>query len=206
MDDYAEEKARADALDRELGFEIAAVELEIRARLAREGNERRQTWNHLSPQIFQTPYAELERIVAAVDPEGRLGSWCDLGAAYGRLGIVLARLRPRARFTGIELVPERVREGRRIYARLGLDPEGLVRADLANFAIPAADLYFIYDFGSRAEIAAALERLRGIAAARAIRVVGRGRGIRDAIEREQPWLAQVIPPLHFAHFSLYRSA
>jgi hypothetical protein len=207
MGDYAEEKSLAEARDRELGLDTAATEAEIAARLAREDPRReRQTWNHLSPQVFQTPYAELARIVREADPDRRARVWADLGAAYGRLGIVLAEIRPDARFVGMELVPERVREGRRIYLALGLDPESLVAADLRECALPEADLYFIYDFGTRAEIERVLEALRLPARRGPVTVVGRGRGVRDAIERGHPWLADVIPPVHGPHSSIYRSA
>jgi hypothetical protein len=203
--DYADEKTKSEALDAELGFRIAGTESKIADRLANAGNPSRQeTWNHLSPQVFQTPYAELERIVNAADPEGTIRDWADLGAAYGRLGIVLARLRPHARFIGSEVVPERVYEGRRVYASLGLDPESLVCTDLTLTAPPVAEIYFIYDFGNREAIDAILEILRERARRDTVRIVGRGRGIRDAIERRHPWLS-VIPPFHSAHFSVYRS-
>ncbi len=203
---YAEEKFRSEIRDRELGFAIESVEKEIATRLARDGGSASQTWNQLSPQIFQTPYDELSRIVREVDPESRIESWTDLGAAYGRLGIVLAQLRPRAHFTGIELVPERVKEGRRVYTSLGLDPETLIQADLATVAIPASELYFIYDFGIREEIERVLLALQIHARGKPLVVVGRGRGIRDAIERGHPWLASVTKPVHSEHYSIYRSA
>ena len=205
MSDYSAEKIDSEKRDLELGFRIAAVELEVSARLARGEPANRQTWNHLSPQIFQTPYAEFERIVRAVDPDSKLETFVDLGAAYGRLGIVLAELRPSARFLGIELVPERVAEGRRVYAEIGLDPNALVTGDLARDPLPIADTYFIYDFGKRQEIERVLAELRKIAVNRIVRVVGRGRGIRDIIERENPWLASIVAPIHTAHYSIYRS-
>ncbi|MBS1962097.1 MAG: hypothetical protein JST04_07775 [Bdellovibrionales bacterium] len=207
MTDYAAEKLAAEARDRALGFRIEECEAAVRARIdAEAGGIRRQTWAHLSAQSFQTPYAELERIVADADPEESLDRWIDLGAGYGRLGIVLSELRPRARFLGLELVPERVAEGRRIYASLGIDPETLRQGDLADATIPVADLYFVYDFGTREEIARALDSLREYARRAPIRVVGRGRAVRDQIEREHPWLGAVVSPRHFGHYSIYRSA
>jgi hypothetical protein len=209
MSDYAEEKNQSEARDLELGFAIAETEAEIQDRLDRaEKTERfdHQTWAHLSPQVFQTPYAELERIVAEADPDESVNAWADLGAAYGRLGIVLAAVRPGARFIGVECVPERVREGRRIYARLHLNPDDLVLGDLRTLPLPEADLYFIYDFGKREAIDSVLLRLRERAKRNSVIVVGRGRGIRDAIEHHHPWLASVTPPIHSAHYSIYRSA
>lgn len=206
MTDYADEKSRSEALDLKFGFAIATIEMEVAARLARDKSAPQETWNHLSPQSFQTPYPELERIIADADPESEVETWADLGAAYGRLGIVLALRRPDARFVGVEIVPERVKEGRRIFARLGLNPETLVCADLEKCPLPEADLYFIYDFGKRAAIDHVLDSLRERARTRAVRVVGRGRGIRDAIEHDHPWLGEIVDPVHTAHYSIYRSA
>jgi hypothetical protein len=200
MSDYLEEKKAAEKRDRELGFAIEETEARIQFRGAG------QTWSHLSPQVFQTPYAELERIIEDVDPARSLPIWVDLGAAYGRLGIVLGELRPNARFVGVELVAERVEEGRRVFRSLGLDPESLRAGDLGEIPLPEGNLYFIYDFGTRPELERVVLGLREIALTRSIIVVGRGRGIRDVIERDHPWLSSVIRPEHFPHYSIYRSS
>jgi hypothetical protein len=131
----------------------------------------------------------------------------DLGAGYGRLGFVLQRHFPEVEFLGLELVAERVREGQAALQRFGAGNARLVVADLADpaFRVPEAAVYFIYDFGVRAAIAKVLDEMRGIAGRRAITVVGRGRAIRDQIERGHPWLGEVNPPFHRPHFSIYCS-
>lgn len=202
MSSYEDEKRASAEIDRAFGFEIDRVENVIQQRVNLEVH---QTWSHLSAQVFQTPYAELERIIAAADPESRVNTWVDVGAAYGRLGIVLHRTRPNARFIGLEVVPERVIEGRRIFSSLGMDPNLLRCEDVVHSPLPAAEVYFIYDFGRREAIDGVLEKLRTQAAASPITVIGRGRSIRDAIERDQPWLSSVRPPQHFPHFSVYFS-
>jgi hypothetical protein len=80
-------------------------------------------------------------------------------------------------------------------------------ADLSDLAFRplAAEFYFIYDYGTPRAISKTLEDLRVIAQRQAITVVGRGRSSRDAIEREQPWLSQVMKPEHHGHYSIYRS-
>ncbi len=202
---YAQEKLEAESLDRRYGFRIDATEDEVRRQkdLLERARGKPQTWAHLSPQIFQTPYAELKRMVEDADPSRRAEAWVDLGSAYGRLGIVLSNLRPQARFFGIEIALPRVQEARRVYAGLGIPSAGLVHADLSVFPIPTADIYFIYDFGNRDEIQSVLDRLRDHASQGPIRVAGRGRAVRDAIERNHPWLGEVFPPLHRAHYSVY---
>jgi hypothetical protein len=197
---YADRKKESSEIDDELGYEIANCETLIRARASTQEN-----WARLSPQIFQTPYGELAEIIRKVDPDSTYAEWIDLGAAYGRLGIVLAALRPHARFLGYELEPERVEEGNRIYRLHRVHTAELCAADLATEALPIAPLYFIYDFGTPAAVSRVLESLREIAQRRSICVIGRGRRVRDLIEKENPWLSGIVPPVHEAHFSIYRS-
>lgn len=197
---YAFRKTASEALDRALGFDLERSESRI-------APGARENWAHLSPQIFQTPYSELAEIVERADPRSEVGSWVDLGAAYGRLGLVLSVLRPKATFEGLEREIPRVEEARRIFERWRLPEQVRVRAaDVTSEPVPEADLFFIYDFGAREEIERTLESLRERARTRKITVVGRGRRIRDAIERGHPWLAGVVPPEHGEHSSLYRSA
>lgn len=206
---YADEKRISEGLDLQLGFEIPRVESLIRTRLQKSARaiteNPEQTWSHLSPQIFQTPYLELERTILAADPDSQIKTWVDIGAAYGRLGIVLARLRPNARFTGLELVPERVEEGRRVYELRGLRATDLRCVDVTDTPLPPADLYFIYDFGHRSAIDQILEKIKIQARAGPVTVVGRGRAVRDAIERSHPWLSSIRRPLHETHYSIYYS-
>jgi ubiquinone/menaquinone biosynthesis C-methylase UbiE len=129
----------------------------------------------------------------------------DLGAGYGRLGFILARHYPDVKFLGLELVPERVREGARALAMFPAPNARLETANLSSFPIPEANIYFIYDFGARQSILKALDDLRRIAKTTEIRVVGRGRRVRDLIEREHPWLGSVHQPIHGPHYSVYRN-
>jgi precorrin-6B methylase 2 len=133
----------------------------------------------------------------------------DLGAGYGRLGFVISRHYEGVRFVGYELGAERVAEGRRALRAAGIDP-GLIELIQADLAAPdyepiAADFYFIYDYGTRDAIAKTLADLQKLARQRPITVAGRGRAARDAIERGEPWLSQVIPPVHRGRYSIYRS-
>jgi hypothetical protein len=81
-------------------------------------------------------------------------------------------------------------------------------ADLASpeFTPPPAAWYFVYDYGTRPAIEKTLADLQALAREQPVRVVGRGRAVRDAIERRHPWLGGVVSPRHFANFSLYSSS
>jgi len=204
---HAARCAHAAEVDAWLGLDAAGVESEI----SREARERgtwagHQAWVDLPVQTLLTPYTEIRQMLHHVAPESD-GMVVDLGAGYGRMAFVLAAHHPGVRFLGYELVGARVREGRRVLAAHGLDPECLLQADLsaADFRPVQARVYFIYDFGTREAIAKALADLRGIARARPITVIGRGRSSRDAIERAEPWLSQVVEPEHFGNWSVYRS-
>ncbi len=188
-------------IDDRLGFQIERVEASIRPLAGVE------LWQSQGPRVFQTPYAELADILRylALPAGARI---VDLGAGYGRLGIVTAALQPELHFTGYEISTERVAEGRRVYSESGLDPAQLKVADLAaeHFRLPAADAYFLYDFGTREAVEKVLIDLKYLAVKMpGLRVVGRGRRSRDLIERGHPWLSQVNPPRHMGNFSIYRA-
>ena len=198
---YAEEKAHATLVDAHLDLRVAETEA-----LILDPGDGAERWLHVPPATFLTPYTELRRILAVTRPApGALV--LDLGAGYGRLGFVVDR-HTEARFLGLELVPERVAAGSRALAAFGATRAELRAADLASedFTLPAADLYFLYDYGTRAAIHRTLDALRDLARRRLISVVGRGRAVRDAIEREHPWLSGVVAPAHHGNFSVYKSA
>lgn len=197
---YGEEKLHSAAVDQWLGLRVEESERAIQD--PQDGAER---WLHVPVTTFLTPYSELRRMVEVVKPAP--GSLVvDLGAGYGRLGFVVER-HTEARFLGLELVPERVREGALALERFGATRARLEVADLAAevFQLPPADLFFVYDYGTRAAIAKTLGDLRELSRFRAVKVVGRGRAVRDRIEREEPWLSGVVAPEHHGNFSVYRS-
>jgi hypothetical protein len=201
---YAQAQAHAQQVDRWLGLRTA----EIEASLALKRQLSQQLWIGLPVTAMLTPYTELRRILATLEP-AQGSTIVDLGAGYGRMGFVVTAHYPGVRFVGYEFVGERVEECRRCmkgdFAQKG--DFDMIQADLASpgFAPIPADHYFLYDYGTREAIDKTLEDLRLIARARPITVVGRGRASRDAIERRQPWLSEIIAPQHFGHYSIYRS-
>lgn len=207
--EYRDQIAHGRAADAWLGLQISRTETEIASRwktnpdLSLTGT---QAWVGLSPDSLQTPYTELRQMLDAISPPP--GSIvCDLGAGYGRMGFVIQRHFPEAEFLGLELVGERVKEGAEALARHECSRARLVEQDLAapDFELPRAAAYFLYDFGSREAITRILGELRLRARTEPVTVIGRGRATRDSIERGEPWLSQVSPPIHFDTFSIYRS-
>lgn len=203
-------------IDLNFGLRIAEIETELlkKARLLRpQGtvanlghvlHEGSQTWIGLDPQTLNTPYVELHRLCEVLNPAD--GSHLiDLGAGYGRLGIVLNLTNPGVKFTGYELVKERVDEGNRVFNELKISHARMVTQDLTDpgFEIPAADYYFIYDYGKVSHIRETMRQLEKLADTVNFKVIARGKGSRSIIEHEHPWLSQVHEVHHEENFSIY---
>ena len=148
-----------------------------------------QTWVGLDLQTLQTPYSECLRILQLlkIRPYQQI---IDLGAAYGRMGIVIGGLYLKNSFTGYEYLKARVDEGNRIFKELGFNRSLLVQQDLSapSFEMPEADIYFIYDYGQVAHINHTLKQIQGIAYKRPLKVVVRGKFTKRIISEKHPWL------------------
>jgi hypothetical protein len=204
---YALEQEHAAQVDAWLGLEVERIEHELVASGRAADGKREQNWVGLPSRSLLTPYTEIRELLARLSP--RPGSTLvDLGAAYGRMAFVVAAHWPRLRFVGYELIRERVEEGLRCLRERGATGVELHYQDLTDprFLPREADVYFLYDFGSREAIAKTLGDLRELAKRRPITVVGRGRASRDEIERRHPWLCEVVEPEHLPRYSIYRSA
>lgn len=195
---YSDAKKFSELLDLQLGFNVEQIEKEI------QKSSPHTPWAGLDPQALQTPYPEIRLILSLLhlQPDQTI---VDLGAGYGRMGLVIAEFHPDLNFIGYEISPERVKEGRRILPhseRISLLQQDISRSD---FVVPDVGTYFIYDFGDLESIVRVIEQLKLISKKHPIRVVGRGRRTRDHIERHEPWLSQVNPPRHCGNFSIYQS-
>ena len=163
-----------------------------------------QTWVGLRPETLQTPYQELVKVCEYLQPKAD-ELMIDLGAGYGRLGMILHYFYPGVFFKGYELVPERVDEGNRVFQKYNCDKAKLYTQDLTdqNFQLPKANFYFIYDYGKVAHIRETLKQIEAFAESGNFKVVARGKGTRSIIEHEHPWLSQINPVIHEANFSIY---
>ena len=201
-------------IDRILGYRVGEIERELLERalafgpgnnhhswgaLLHSGN---QTWVGLHPDSIQTPYSELLRMTEKLSlrPGDKV---VDFGAGYGRLGILLHKLHPSVNFHGIEYVPERVTEGKRVYEIQGLDSATLSCGDLTSldFFPEKADHYFVYDFGKVPHIRELLQKLSRVADTHKFTVTGRGKGIRSLIAHEFPWLTSIYDEENFSIYS-----
>ncbi|MCM2349748.1 MAG: hypothetical protein NDI69_06990 [Bacteriovoracaceae bacterium] len=148
-----------------------------------------QTWVGLDLQTLQTPYSECLRILQLlkIKPYQHI---IDLGAAYGRMGIVIGGLYIKNSFTGYEYVKARVNEGKRLYKEFGFARCELVEQDLfaASFELPVADVYFIYDYGQVEHIDHTLKQIEKIAHKRPVKVVVRGKFTKEIIKDRHEWL------------------
>ncbi|WP_408096024.1 methyltransferase [Peredibacter sp. HCB2-198] len=205
----------SEEVDEYLGFRINDIEhdLFLKARdLRPDGDQNNlghvlhgghQTWVGLDPQTLNTPYSELKLLCDVLKPKSD-ELMVDLGAGYGRLGVVLAHLYPEVQFLGYELVEERVQEGNRIFEKLGYEKGKLMTADLThNFKLPVAQYYFIYDYGKVAHIRQTLKELEALADNHSFTVIARGKGVQSIIEHEHPWLADIYPIHREEKFSIY---
>lgn len=200
-------------IDKILGFRVEEIEqrLHERALALGPGNHHtwgaklhsgNQTWVGLHPDSIQTPYDELRRMLSRIRPVSG-SKVIDFGAGYGRLGILLNKIYPGVDFQGIEFVPERVEEGKRVYSLLGMNPEFLIEGDLTSddFFPEIADHYFIYDFGKVPHIRKLLGQLSQIADTKKFTITGRGKGIRSLIAHEFPWLTSFYEEENFSIYS-----
>lgn len=101
----------------------------------------------------------------------------DLGSGYGRVGLVLGLMRPDIQFVGYEFVKERVDIANKAAVRLGLDKNvRFITQDLAaaDFKIPQADNYYIFDSFTDASYLIIMNQLQDIAQLKKITVVTKG--------------------------------
>jgi len=212
IESFSKSEALAHAADCDAWLGLRVEEIE--ARLAAGGSARpapvtsgghQQLWFGLAPRDLQTPYLELRRLLASV---GGSGLVVDLGAAYARMAFVIERHFPEMSFVGFEYVGERVAEARRVLSLNGSVRSRVEHVDLTSsaFKMPAADVYFMYDYGTPSAIEKTLYDLRRASRGRLITVVARGRVCRYAIEsRHSSWLMKRDAEAEESAVTIYRS-
>ena len=163
-----------------------------------------EVWIGLDPQVLNTPYVELVQLCRMLRPSQN-EMVVDLGAGYGRLGLVLHSFFPETKFVGFELVESRVEEGRRILEKWKCKNAQLLCQDLMDedFKLPVAQYYFIYDFGKVSHIRRILEKLEKYADHSHFKVIARGKGVRSIIEHEHKWLTTLNDVHHEQNYSIY---
>lgn len=214
--DLATIYAHSDSLDREFGLDVVSIEQTLFQRAqdldpngslqtwGRSLHGGSQTWVGLLHHTLLTPWHELDQMLDILGP-GPNHHFVDLGAGYGRMGLLLHQRLPAAYFTGIELVGERVEEGNRAFVRHDCGRARLVQGDLFDprFTLPLGDTYMIYDYGNIEHIRWTMGQLQNLATIHRFKVVARGKGVRSLIQYAHPWLSDMGDPVHEEHFSVY---
>lgn len=164
-------KIHSKRIDQILGYRIKRIEVNLLKKyqayykLTDESNKKQhfegtQTWIGLHPQTLQTPYGDIFEALCLLKrvPVSKL---IDIGAAYGRVGIVSSCLFPKARFIGYEVLDKRVEEGNRVFNKLGLINNEIVLQNVLeeDFVLPQGEIYFIYDFSDPGDVVKILDQL-----------------------------------------------
>jgi hypothetical protein len=163
-----------------------------------------QSWIGLDIDTLQTPYCEILRILQLLKLKP-FQTVVDLGAAYGRMGVVIGALYMKTTFIGYEYVRTRVDEGNRIFKTLGLNRCELREQNLfsPDFKIPDADIFFIYDFGQVEHIDQNLKQLEKMAYKRPVKLAVKGKYTKEIISKGHPWLQPLYEGKASDSFNLY---
>lgn len=204
-------------IDKLLGFKISKVEQGLLKKYRAfykevdESNKKKhypdaQVWIGLHPRVLLTPYSEILKFLLCFKnhPPKRV---VDLGAAYGRVGIVLNAVFPKSQFIGVELLDVRVNEANRIYEKHSLSNCQMIQRNVVDreFEIPEADLYFIYDFGSEAHIKLVLDKIIAKMKERRVSLIVKGDLIRSIIQLHYPIILVKNRVDHQKEWSIYSS-
>lgn len=173
-------------LDKILGYKVSKIESKLLQKYRSydqsndDSNKKQhykgtQTWIGLHPQALQTPYSEIYQVLNVLK-DSNIEHVVDIGAGYGRVGIVLSVIFPKANFTGFEIVKKRQLEGNRIFKKHGALNSRIELSNVLdlNFKIPDADIYFIYDFSDLDDVNQILNELRQKAINKTFFLITRG--------------------------------
>lgn len=163
-------RLHAKNLDKKLGFKIPKIEVKLlqKFRAYDQPNDisskkqhfnGSEAWIGLHPQALQTPYCDIYEALSVLNFD--IDHIVDIGAGYGRVGIVSSLLYPDAKFTGYEIVKQRQVEGNRIFKKLGISNAYIELENVLQeeFELPEANVYFIYDFSQEEDINKVLKEL-----------------------------------------------
>lgn len=135
-------------------------------------------------------------------------SFVDLGSGFGRVGMVVGLLRPDISFKGYEFVEDRVAMANASSEYLQIDLNAnFFHQDLsaADFKIPEADVYYLYDPFNADTYTHILEQLNVIGKHRKITVITKGDARQHFLSLTQR--GQWLPPqiFEYADFCVFRS-
>lgn len=166
-----DDRLHSKLLDKRIGYRISKIEDKLlrqyRAYDRCEDNSSdkkhypdTQAWIGLNSQVLQTNYSDIFGSLHFLR-SFQINTIVDIGAAYGRVGIVSSAVFPKANFIGYEVVKSRFNEAKRVYFRHKLNNCDFVNVNVLDdpSSIEAADIYFIYDFSELSHISIILKKL-----------------------------------------------
>jgi SAM-dependent methyltransferase len=181
---HSDEPLPDSRIDRMLGIREMVVERRIEEiKLLLQYGNQRFTYGG-------TPYTLARKVMRTFSPS-RADIFYDLGAGYGRV-LIYGALTTQATFRGIELVPQRVKEARRVLQRLCLPNIEIRQGNAWHEDISDGNLFFFYDPFFRNVLKRVGVRLREIAQRRVIHI-GSLAGSNDYFVA-QKWLQEVSSP------------
>jgi hypothetical protein len=124
----------------------------------------------------------------------------DLGSGYGRVGLVLGVLHPDVNFVGYEYVPHRVEISNTTVQNFGLQScVQFLAQDLssAEFQVPDADVYYLYDPFSEETYRYVLSQLVAISERKKIIIVTKGNA--------RKWLDEIAGVMHWPQPKVYHT-
>lgn len=164
-------KVHSKYIDNLFGFEIGKIEqgllkkYQAYYKITDQKNKKQhyqgtQTWIGIHPQTLQTPYEDILKALTVLK-NIEVTRVVDIGAAYGRVGLLTSCIFPNASFIGYEILKKRVLEGNRIFKKNNLNNCKLLEENVLNadFIFPKAEVFFIYDFSEPEHIEYILRKL-----------------------------------------------
>ncbi|MDA8793043.1 methyltransferase [Bacteriovoracaceae bacterium] len=142
-----------------------------------------QAWIGLHHFTLQTPYSLIHDALMHLK-DISVNRIIDVGAGYGRVGLVVDAFFPNAEFIGYEVVKERVNEGNRVFDKHDMNNCSLIKANVlsADFDLPQAEIYFIYDFGEKEDIHQLLLSLAHIAKSNKTYLIANGEYVNELLK------------------------
>jgi precorrin-6B methylase 2 len=132
----------------------------------------------------------------------------DLGSGYGRVGLVFSLLRLNIDFIGYEIVGERNEQANQAAKALGLsDRLQFITQDLslAEFQIPEADIYYMYDPFTEETYQYILKQIKALSEKRSVTIVTKGNASQwlSKFSQDNDWEEPIL--LDKGNLCLFRS-
>lgn len=163
-------------------------------------------WFGLDAQILQTPYHECFEILEFLE-EFNLKSIVDIGAGYGRFGIVAEILQYDYQYYGYEIVPERVQEAQSFINSHDLKKTFIECQNVldSSFAFPKASVFMLYDFSNPQDISTILHKLSDIWGKEKQILILRGKAAHSLVSNKFREFQCLGDPVYFDKWTGYKS-